>query len=151
MRINPGNHPMWRPTQHHMTYRRIAYGFDERDDTELFQWRRDAKVTVGHDVWMGHGAIVLAGVTIGTGAVIAAGAVVSRERREREPYTESSAASRRSQCASAPRDRGGAAAHRVVGLGSRHAGGALRRPVDGHRGVLREVRPCVISPSASRR
>lgn len=84
VRINPGNHPMWRPTQHHMTYRRIAYGFDERDDTDFFQWRRDAKVTVGHDVWMGHGAIILPGVTIGTGAVIAAGAVVSRDV---EPYT----------------------------------------------------------------
>ena len=27
VRINPGNHPMQRVTQHHMTYRRIEYGF----------------------------------------------------------------------------------------------------------------------------
>ncbi len=83
-RINPGNHPMHRATQHHMTYRRIAYGFGDEDDLDFFQWRRDAKVVVGHDVWMGHGVVVLPGVTIGTGAVIAAGAVVSKDV---EPYT----------------------------------------------------------------
>lgn len=83
-RINPGNHPMQRATQHHMTYRRFAYGFGETDDLEFFQWRRDAKVTVGHDVWMGHGVVVLPGVTIGDGAVIAAGAVVSKDVA---PYT----------------------------------------------------------------
>lgn len=84
VRINPGNHPMWRPTQHHMTYRRVAYGFDEYDDIEFFDWRREARVVVGNDVWMGHGAIVLPGVTIGTGAIIAAGAVVSHDVA---PYT----------------------------------------------------------------
>ena len=34
-------------------------------------------IEVGHDVWIGTGAIILAGVTIGTGAVIGAGAVVT--------------------------------------------------------------------------
>lgn len=33
-------------------------------------------VTIGNDVWIGYGAIILAGVTIGDGAVIASGAVV---------------------------------------------------------------------------
>jgi len=36
-------------------------------------------VVIGNDVWIGHGAIILAGVTIGDGAVIAAGAVVPRD------------------------------------------------------------------------
>ena len=36
-------------------------------------------MTIGHDVWIGHGAIVLPGRTIGTGAVIAAGAVVTKD------------------------------------------------------------------------
>ncbi len=34
---------------------------------------------VGNDVWIGHGAIVMPGVTIGSGAIIAAGAVVTRD------------------------------------------------------------------------
>jgi len=38
-----------------------------------------AKVIVGNDCWIGHGAIILPGVTVGDGAVIAAGAVVSRD------------------------------------------------------------------------
>jgi maltose O-acetyltransferase len=36
-------------------------------------------VTIGSDVWVGGGAIVLPGVTIGSGAVIGAGAVVTRD------------------------------------------------------------------------
>lgn len=35
--------------------------------------------TIGNDVWIGHGAMVRAGVTIGDGAVVAAGAVVARD------------------------------------------------------------------------
>lgn len=36
-------------------------------------------VTVGRDVWIGGGAILLAGVTIGDGAIIGAGSVVTRD------------------------------------------------------------------------
>jgi hypothetical protein len=82
--INPGNHPMDRVTQHHMTYRRAQYGFAPTDDEAFFDWRRTDRVTIGHDVWLGHGAIVLAGVTVGAGAVVAAGAVVSKDV---DPYT----------------------------------------------------------------
>ena len=35
-RINPGNHPTWRATQHHSVYRAEAYGLGE-DDHEFFQ------------------------------------------------------------------------------------------------------------------
>ncbi len=76
--INPGNHPTWRASQHHWTYRASAYGLGE-DDADFFAWRRDHEVTIGHDVWVGHGVTILPGVTIGHGAVIAAGAVVSRD------------------------------------------------------------------------
>jgi phosphonate metabolism protein (transferase hexapeptide repeat family) len=79
VRINPGNHATWRVTQHHATYRRFQYGFDMQDDEEFFNWRRAHRCVIGHDVWMGHGAIVLPGVKIGTGAVIAAGAVVTKD------------------------------------------------------------------------
>lgn len=79
VRINPGNHPMWRVSQHHATYRRAQYGFGETDDEEIFMWRKNHKVTIGHDVWIGHGAIIMPGVSIGTGAVIGAGAVVTKD------------------------------------------------------------------------
>jgi virginiamycin A acetyltransferase len=36
-------------------------------------------IRIGHDVWLGHESLVLAGVTIGTGAIVAARAVVSRD------------------------------------------------------------------------
>jgi galactoside O-acetyltransferase len=36
-------------------------------------------VHIGNDVWVGAGAIILAGVTIGDGAVVGAGAVVTRD------------------------------------------------------------------------
>lgn len=44
---------------------------------------RKLAVEIGSDVWIGHGAILLAGVKIGHGAIVAAGAVVTRDV---EPY-----------------------------------------------------------------
>jgi phosphonate metabolism protein (transferase hexapeptide repeat family) len=82
-RINPGNHPMARATQSHITYRASAYFPGERDEEEFFAWRRASAVIIGHDVWIGHGAIILPGRSVGTGAVVAAGAVVTKNV---EPY-----------------------------------------------------------------
>ncbi|MFH5803585.1 sugar O-acetyltransferase [Alienimonas sp. DA493] len=42
-------------------------------------WESGAPVTIGDDVWIGGGAIVLPGVTIGDGAVIGAGSVVTKD------------------------------------------------------------------------
>lgn len=78
-RINPGNHPMQRASQAHFTYRASAYFEDAQDEAAFFDWRRSTPVTIGHDVWIGHGAIVLAGRSIGTGAVVAGGAVVTKD------------------------------------------------------------------------
>lgn len=83
-RINATNHPMWRATLHHFTYRAASYFDGAEDDQDFFAWRRENRVTIGHDVWIGHGATVLPGVTVGDGAVIGAGAVVSRDVA---PYT----------------------------------------------------------------
>ncbi len=83
VRLNPGNHPFWRASQHHYTYRSRAFDLGENDE-EFFAWRKSNAVNVGHDVWIGHGATVLAGVTIGTGAIVGAGAVVSKDV---PPYT----------------------------------------------------------------
>ena len=76
VRIGPGNHPTWRPAQHHFTYRSSQFELGP-DDAAFFQWRRAHPVHIGHDVWIGHGATVLPGVRIDTGAVIGAGAVVT--------------------------------------------------------------------------
>jgi phosphonate metabolism protein (transferase hexapeptide repeat family) len=81
--INPGDHPMDRVTQHHCTYRRRRYGFADTDDQDFFGWRRSQPCRIGHDVWIGNGAKIMAGVTVETGAVVAAGAVVTHDVR---PY-----------------------------------------------------------------
>ncbi|MBV9740029.1 MAG: chloramphenicol acetyltransferase [Hyphomicrobiales bacterium] len=83
-RINPGNHPMWRASQAHFTYRASAYFEGEADEDAFFDWRRSHRVALGNDVWVGHGAIVLPGRRIGDGAVIAAGAIVTKDV---PPYT----------------------------------------------------------------
>lgn len=84
VRINATNHPTWRPTLHHFTYRSAEYWDDAGADEAFFDWRRSNLVTIGHDVWIGHGATILPGVTVGDGAVIGAGAVVSKDV---VPYT----------------------------------------------------------------
>ncbi|WP_136689621.1 LbetaH domain-containing protein [Halorhabdus amylolytica] len=81
-RIGPPNHPIDRPTAHHFTYRPEQYELGE-DDESIFEWRADQAVEIGHDVWIGHGAIVLPDVTIGNGAVVGAGSVVTDDV---EPY-----------------------------------------------------------------
>lgn len=84
VRINATNHPTWRATLHHFTYRACDYWPDADQEADFFEWRRSHRVKIGHDVWIGHGATVLPGVEIGNGAVIGAGAVVSRNVA---PYT----------------------------------------------------------------
>ncbi len=79
VRINPVQHPhRIRAASHHFTYRCAHYGFGP-DDHDFIEWRRQTRVTVGNDVWMGHNAIVMGGVNVGDGAVIAAGAVVTHD------------------------------------------------------------------------
>lgn len=62
------------PTGHLTTYvnSRLLEG-------HMSNYARRRKVSIGHDVWVGHGAVVLAGVTIGNGAVVGAGSVVTRD------------------------------------------------------------------------
>ncbi|MCY1666466.1 DapH/DapD/GlmU-related protein [Rhizobium sp. SL86] len=84
VRINATNHPTWRATLHHFTYRAADYFDGAENEHDFFSWRRDNRVTIGHDVWIGHGSTVLPGVSVGNGAVIGAGAVVSKDVA---PYT----------------------------------------------------------------
>jgi len=79
VRINPGNHPPDRVAQHHMTYRRVKFGLDTHDDDEFFAWRRAHPCIIGHDVWIGHAAVIMPGVKIGTGAIVGSAAVVTHD------------------------------------------------------------------------
>ncbi|MGD0184906.1 MAG: DapH/DapD/GlmU-related protein [Roseiarcus sp.] len=83
-RLNATNHPTWRATLHHFTYRAHDYWPDATREESFFDWRRENTVMVGHDVWIGHGVTVTPGVSIGNGAVVGAGAVVTRDVA---PYT----------------------------------------------------------------
>jgi len=80
VRINPVNHPMWRATLHHFTYRAKSHFMDDQDDDadEVSNWRNSNRVILGPDVWIGHAAIVMPGVSVGTGAVIGSGSVVTK-------------------------------------------------------------------------
>lgn len=78
VRINPGNHPLERAALHHFTYRSEQFDLGD-DDPDFFDWRRQSKVTIVNDVWIGHGVTVMPGVRIGDGAAIGSGAVVTRD------------------------------------------------------------------------
>ena len=53
-------------------------------DAHTIDGRKNTKpVKIGDKVWIGTGAIILAGVTIGDGAVIAAGSLVNKDVPEK--------------------------------------------------------------------
>lgn len=79
VRLGPTAHPMDRPTLHHFTYRRAAYGFADTDDEAFFNARAARVLSIGHDTWIGHGAIVMPGLSVGNGAIIGAGSVVTHD------------------------------------------------------------------------
>lgn len=78
VRINALEHPMERVTTHKISYRPNEYFKFLGVDQEFRERRRQRQVTIGNDVWVGHGAVVLPGVEIGNGAVIGANAVVTK-------------------------------------------------------------------------
>ncbi len=78
-RINHGGPPPQSEDLHHLANRPIPYDPWEADDEEFFRWRRSRQVVIGHDVWIGPGAVILPGRKVGTGAIIGAGAVVTSD------------------------------------------------------------------------
>jgi acetyltransferase-like isoleucine patch superfamily enzyme len=71
------HHPDWVSTYSF----RVIHGLDGAFEDGQ-PWSK-GDIVVGNDVWIGHGARVLSGVTIGDGAIVAAFSVVTRDVR---PY-----------------------------------------------------------------
>jgi len=78
-RINALEHPMERLTTHKVSYRPNEYFRFLGVDAAFRERRQAKKVVIGHDVWIGHGAVVMPGISIGNGAVVGANAVVTQD------------------------------------------------------------------------
>jgi len=83
-RIGPTDHPMAQPSLHHFLYRSADYWDDTTSDAAFFEQRAARVAYIGHDTWLGHGAVVRPEVRIGHGAVVASMAVVTKDVA---PYT----------------------------------------------------------------
>ena len=83
-RIGPTDHPMEQPSLHHFLYRSADYWDDAEPDAAFFEKRAARVAHIGHDTWLGHGAVIRPEVRIGDGAVVASMAVVTKDVA---PYT----------------------------------------------------------------
>ena len=79
VRIGATDHPLHTASCHHFLYRSNDYWDDAPSDEAFFAYRKSRRVTVGHDTWIGHNAMIKPEVTIGDGAVVAAGAIVTKD------------------------------------------------------------------------
>ena len=84
VRIGATDHPMEKASLHHFLYRSASYWDDAEDDADWFARRAGRTASIGHDTWIGHGAMIKPEVTVGAGAVVASGAVVTKDVA---PYT----------------------------------------------------------------
>ncbi len=83
-RIGATDHPLDTASCHHFLYRSDDYWDDTERDAGFFAHRKSRMATIGHDTWIGAGAMVKPEVSLGHGAVVAAGAVVTKDV---DPYT----------------------------------------------------------------
>lgn len=65
----------------------VNHGSNDSTIPMRFQAIEAQPITIGRDVWIGMGAIILPGVTIGDGAIIAAGAVVTTAVPRRQIFS----------------------------------------------------------------
>jgi len=78
-RIGATDHPLDTASCHHFLYRSYDYWDDAGRDEAWFAKRRGRVAHIGHDTWIGAGAMVKPEVTVGHGAVVAAGALVTKD------------------------------------------------------------------------
>lgn len=84
VRIGATDHPLHTAACHHFLYRSADYWDDTDRDEAFFVHRKSRIAHIGHDTWIGAGAMIKPEVRLGDGAVVAAGAVVTKDV---EPYT----------------------------------------------------------------
>ena len=82
-RIGATDHPLDTAACHHFLYRSDDYWDTAERDDVFFAHRQSRTAFIGHDTWIGAGAMIKPEVTLGHGAVVAAGAVVTKAV---EPY-----------------------------------------------------------------
>lgn len=78
-RIGATDHPLQTASCHHFLYRSDDYWDDAERDADFFAYRKSRVARIGHDTWIGAGAMIKPEVTLGDGAVVAAGAVVTKD------------------------------------------------------------------------
>ena len=78
VRIGPTDHPMEKASLHHFLYRSNDYWDEKKIDEQFFKKRFSRKTIIGHDTWIGHGAIIKPEIVIGDGAIVGAGSVVTK-------------------------------------------------------------------------
>lgn len=78
-RIGATDHPMDKASLHHFLYRSMDYWDDAEPDEAFFAHRKSRLAHIGHDTWIGHGAMIKPEVTLGHGSVVASGAVVTKD------------------------------------------------------------------------
>ena len=70
-------------TNHPMSYL-TTYINQNLFQGDLSQLKQQNVITIGNDVWIGHGVIIVGNISVGNGAILAAGSVVTRDV---EPFT----------------------------------------------------------------
>ena len=78
-RIGATDHPLHTAACRDFLYRSDDYWDDATRDAAFFAHRQSRCATIGHDTWIGAGAMLKPEVTLGHGAVVAAGAIVTRD------------------------------------------------------------------------
>ncbi|MGR3513550.1 MAG: chloramphenicol acetyltransferase [Paracoccaceae bacterium] len=83
-RIGATDHPLHTAACHHFLYRSDDYWDDAERDEAFFAHRKSRTAFIGHDTWIGAGAMIKPEVTLGHGAVVGSSSVVTKDVA---PYT----------------------------------------------------------------
>lgn len=82
VRIGLSGHPVNWLTTHTFCCRGSSaeqYGGFSMPEENRLPFSATKPIHIGHDVWIGYGAIIMDGVTVGTGAIVGAAAVVTKD------------------------------------------------------------------------